>query len=96
MLRGWPVASSVGLKERKATWFAGKSLSALESKFSSTVASGSTRLSFYSFKMDMLFLLWKVLGTARSVTALIAVMAVSARPCLVLSLLSSPCPPVPT
>lgn len=41
------------LKEPRAAWFAGKSLSVLESKFSSLVALGNMGLSFCFFKMGM-------------------------------------------
>lgn len=44
---------ALGLKESRAAWFAGKSLSVLESKFSSLVALGNTGLSFCFFKMGM-------------------------------------------
>ena len=47
-------------------------------------------LSFCFFEMGVLFPLWRVLRTARSTTAMVAVMVVSARPCLVLSLSSPP------
>lgn len=60
-LGGWGVAGNgdgewgeaLGLKESRAAWFAGKSLSVLESKFSSLVALGNTGLSFCFFKMGM-------------------------------------------